>query len=106
VAGHFYDFTRFKTGGADSDLFYRSVDIGPNSLKIRIPAPFADIVRMRYRITEHRLFPAYFAYFCHIFYLPKNLDNYNNQYTQKSKRIFDAVGVIIGKISKKTAFFQ
>jgi hypothetical protein len=60
------DLAGLQTGGANLDFLNRSVNIRPDRLKIRIPAPVNHIMSVRDGITETRLLSAYFAHFCHI----------------------------------------
>jgi hypothetical protein len=68
-AGNLHYLAGLQTGSTDFDSFYSPVDIRPDRLKIRIPAPFYHIVSVRNRISEIRLLSAYFTNFCH-FYSP------------------------------------
>jgi hypothetical protein len=61
----FYDFAGLDAAGADLHALGRAVGKGLHRLKIRVPAPTGDVVRVRDVVTELRAFAAKLTYLCH-----------------------------------------
>lgn len=61
----FCDFPCLDTIGAGQNPLYRFTDQGANSLKIRLEAPLAFVIRMADQITDLMPFAANLTYSCH-----------------------------------------
>lgn len=59
------NFPGLDAGSTDLELFWRTVNLGANRLKVRVPASFGSILGVRNRVAYRRFLSAYFASFGH-----------------------------------------